>query len=94
MTKIIRLLFGCLLFAACNGATDGDANTDTTNLPRDTNRYSNPNDSVLHENTSSGTLIDSVAVDKKGGEGASKKTPAKSRRTTPHTPAMVDTLRQ
>jgi hypothetical protein len=93
MKTITALLFGCMMFAACNGATDGDANTDTTNVPTDTNRY-NPTDSVDHINSAAGTTIDSAATDRTGGEGASKKTPAASRKTTPHNPARVDTLRQ
>jgi hypothetical protein len=94
MKRITALLFGCWLLAACNNATDGDADTDTTNFPIDTNRFTDPTDSIHHENSNTGTLIDSVAVDKQGGEGASKKTPATSRKTTPHDPARIDTMRQ
>lgn len=94
MKIITALLFGCLLFTACNDATDGDANTDTTNFVTDSNRYTGPGDSTDHINSSAGTLIDSAATDKKGGEGASKKTPASSRKTTPNSSVRIDTMRQ
>lgn len=54
------ILLGCML-AGCGGANDGDAATDTTSTPLDTNIHSNTSD---HINRADGTIsVDSAGKD-------------------------------
>lgn len=53
-----KLAFGCVLSCAllsCSDANDGNANTDTTVLPVDTNEMKSGTDTTSHINTNTGT---------------------------------------
>jgi hypothetical protein len=52
------LIAGCLVaLMSCGGANDGDAKTDTTSMPVDTNLMKNESN---HINRRDGTIIDSA----------------------------------
>jgi len=52
--KKIMMLFSTAIIFSCGGANDGDARTDTTSMPIDTNLTKNE---VNHSNSSVGTTI-------------------------------------
>lgn len=83
MKQLLGILFLGFMFS-CNNATDGDASTDTTNMPVDT-ALLNPNDTSAHINTSTGTHQLDTTNQKSSRQGSSPTNPA-SRRTTPGAP--------
>jgi hypothetical protein len=91
MKKLPILFF--IVLAACNNATDGDAATDTTQIPRDTNLYKSDTDTADHLNSSSGSVpIDTIQKPSPGK--ASKPTARAPKKRAPHDPARIDTMRQ
>jgi hypothetical protein len=84
MKKIISLFSVALILISCSGATDGDANTDTTTLTIDTGGLNAPNDTANHVNTNTGEYPkDSTTGVGKTDIRSSSPTDPKSRSTTP-----------
>ena len=83
MKQLTGILFLIIMFG-CNNATDGDASTDTTNLPVDT-AVLNPNDTASHINTNTGTYPLDTTNQKSSKQGSSATNPA-SRQSTPGSP--------
>jgi hypothetical protein len=83
MKKMTGILFLVVAFG-CNNATDGDASTDTTNMPIDT-AVLNPNDTASQFNTKTGTYHLDTTNQNGSRQGSSPTNPA-SRQTTPGAP--------
>jgi hypothetical protein len=94
MKTLLAIAIGTVLLGSCNSAQDGKAETDTTNLLVDTNRFTAPTDTLDHINSNTGTISTDSSQPSKAEVNSSKPTPPKSRRTTPHDPARIDTMRQ
>lgn len=84
MKKIVSLFSVAILLISCSGATDGDANTDTTTLIIDTGGLNAPNDTANHVNTNTGEYPkDTLTPSGKTDVRSSSATDPKSRSTTP-----------
>ncbi len=93
MKRIFALVLGTMMLGACNNATDGDADTDTTSFPVDT-LTNNAGDTAGHINTNTGTYSTDTTTSNLPKDGSSKPTPPASRKSTPHDPARIDTMKQ
>ncbi|GAA4344857.1 membrane lipoprotein lipid attachment site-containing protein [Flaviaesturariibacter amylovorans] len=83
-----RILFSALIglaLAGCSNATDGNANTDTTNFSPDTGAASAVNDTAKHINTASGEYPNDTIPQHnvKGDVRSSSPSPTQDRSTTP-----------
>ncbi|MDB5251087.1 MAG: hypothetical protein JWP27_256 [Flaviaesturariibacter sp.] len=85
MKLILASALAVLSLASCGNATDGDARTDTTNLPTDTGGTALPYDTANHVNSNTGEYPnDSIAGHNlKGDVRSSSPTNLNSRSTTP-----------
>jgi hypothetical protein len=85
MKLILVAALAVFSLTSCGNATDGDANTDTTNLPVDTGGTASPYDTANHVNTNTGEYPnDTIAGHNlKGDVRSSSPSNPGSRSTTP-----------